>query len=74
MDLNRTLYLHNSIYDIALQIAVNPDLTYAVLRWAQLVDQYDEAEAQEAVRSYFRKFVYTEETRQVMQDITGVEI
>lgn len=74
MDLNRTLILHDVIYGIARQIVLNPDLTYAVLRWAQLVDQYGEAEAQEAVRSYFRKFVYAEETRRVMQDITGVEL
>ena len=72
--LSRTLYLHDIIYDIALQIAVKPDLTYAVLRRARMVDQYGEAEAQEAVRSYFRKFVYAEETRRIMRDITGVEL
>lgn len=74
MDLNRTLDLHDIIYDIALQIAVKPDLTYAVLRWARMVDQYGEAEAQGAVRSFFRKFESTGETRRIMRDITGVEL
>lgn len=80
--LTRTLDLHDVVYDIAHQVvvntahqdAVNPDPTYAVLRWARMVDQYGEAEAQEAVRSYFRKFAYTEKTRRIMQDITGVEL